>query len=119
MCVTWCISPPLAGKEAADKKAGELKQLGVTDFFVIQDKSALQWGISLGIFKSEEAARNHLAALNKKGVRSARLGEQGSSVSKFALQLRGLDVVAKNSVEKIKEDFLRQEMRECSAPSAR
>ena len=111
--------PPLSGKDAADKKAGELKQLGVTDFFVIQDKSALQWGISLGIFKSEEAARNHLAALNKKGVRSARLGEQGSSVSKFAFQLRSLDAAAKNSVEKIKEDFPRQEMRECSAPPAR
>lgn len=107
--------PPLANKEAADKKAGELKRLGVEDFFVIQDNSPLQWGISLGIFKSEEAARNQLAALNLKGVRSARVGAHTPSATKVAFQLRGLDVAAKNSVNKIKEAFPKQELRECSA----
>ena len=107
--------PPLPNKEAADKKAGELKRLGVQDFFVIQDNSPLQWGISLGIFKSEEAARNQLAALNQKGVRSARVGAHTPSTTKVAFQLRGLDVAAKNSVAKIKEAFPKQELRECSA----
>lgn len=107
--------PPLANKEAADKKASELKRLGVQDFFVIQDNSPLQWGISLGIFKSEEAARNQLAALNQKGVRSARVGAHTPTTTKVAFQLRGLDAAAKNSVAKIKEAFPKQELRECSA----
>lgn len=107
--------PPLANKEAADKKAGELKRLGVQDFFVIQDNSSLQWGISLGIFKSEDAARNQLAALNQKGVRSARVGAHTPTATKVAFQLRGLDVAAKHSVAKIKEAFPKQELRECSA----
>ncbi len=107
--------PPLANKEAADKKAGELKRLGVEDFFIIQDNSPLQWGISLGIFKSEEAARNQLAALNQKGVRSARVGAHTPIATKVAFQLRGLDGAAKNRVAKIKEGFPRQELRECSA----
>lgn len=107
--------PSLGSKDAADKKAGELKRLGVEDFFVIQDNSPLQWGISLGIFKSEEAARNQLAALNQKGVRSARVGAHTPSATKVAFQLRGLDVAAKNSVTKIKEAFPKQELRECSA----
>lgn len=107
--------PPLANKEAADKKAGELKNLGVQDFFVIQDNSSLQWGISLGIFKSEEAARNQLAALNQKGVRSARVGMHPQTATKVAFQLRGLDASAKSRVAKIKEAFPRQELRECSA----
>ncbi len=106
--------PPQADKDAAEKKAGELKRLGVNDFFVIQDGSALQWGISLGIFKSEEAARNHLNALNQKGVRSARIGMHSPSASKFAFQLRGLDMAIKNSVVKIKGNFPRQELRECT-----
>lgn len=106
--------PPLANKEAADKKASELKRLGVDDFFVIQDNSSLQWGISLGIFKSEEAARNQLAALGQKGVRSARVGTHAPTATKVAFQLRGLDATAKNSVAKIKEDFPKQELRECS-----
>lgn len=109
---------PLGGKEAADKKAGELKRLGVEDFFVIQDGSALQWGISLGIFKSEEAARNQLTALSQKGVRSARIGAHNPTANKFAFQLRGLDASAKGRLGKIKEDFPRQEMRECASPPA-
>ena len=106
--------PPLEGKEAADKKAGELKRLGVDDFFVIQDNSPLQWGLSLGIFKSQEAARNQLAALTQKGVRSARVGTLKPTTTKVAFQLRGLDATAKNSVAKIKENFPKQELRECS-----
>lgn len=109
---------PLAGKEAADKKAGELKRLGVEDFFVIQDGSALQWGISLGIFKSEEAARNQLTALSQKGVRSARIGAHNPAANKFAFQLRGLDASAKGRLGKIREDFPRQELRECASPAA-
>ncbi|WP_353155691.1 SPOR domain-containing protein [Herminiimonas fonticola] len=110
--------PPQADKDAAEKKAGELKRLGVNDFFVIQDGSALQWGISLGIFKSEEAARNHLNALNQKGVRSARMGTHSPNANKIAFQLRGLDTAAKNSVVKIKGNFPRQELRECVGPAA-
>ncbi len=106
--------PPQPNKEAADKKAGELKRLGVQDFFVIQDNSAMQWSISLGVFKSEEAARNQLAALNQKGVRSARIAAQATGASKVAFQLRGLDAAARSSVVKIKEGFPRQELRDCS-----
>jgi hypothetical protein len=103
--------PPLANKEAAERKATELRQFGIEDFFIIQDNSPLQWGISLGVFKTEEAARNHLAALNKKGVRSAKSGLGGNRV---AFQMRGIDSVAKNSIDKIRADFPRQQLRDCS-----
>lgn len=106
--------PSLGGKEAADKKADELRQLGVQDFFVIQDASRLQWGISLGIFKSEDAARNQLAALILKGVRSARVGVHTATATRVAFQLRGLDLAAKNTLTKIKEAFPKQELRECN-----
>ncbi len=106
--------PPLASKEAAEKKAGELRGLGVEDFFVIQDNSALQSGISLGVFKSEEAARAHLAALNKKGVRSARITAHGTSGNKTAFQLRGIDAATKGSIDKVREGFPRQQWRECA-----
>lgn len=103
--------PPLANKEAADKKAAELRKFGVEDFFVIQDNSALQWGISLGVFKTEEAARNHLAALSKQGVRSAKVGTGSNRV---AFQLRGVDAAVKDNVGKVSADFPRQQWRECT-----
>lgn len=103
--------PPLANKEAAEKKAAELRQFGIEDFFIIQDNSPLQWGISLGVFKTEEAARNHLAALNKKGVRSAKVGTGGNRV---AFQLHGIDTATRSSLDKIKADFPRQQLRDCA-----
>lgn len=106
--------PPLANKEAADKKGGELKRLGVDDFFVITEHTALQWGISLGIFKSEEAARNHLAALNQKGVRSAKVAPHNAVAPKVAFQFRRLDAATKANLDKIRATFPRQEARACS-----
>lgn len=105
--------PPQGSKEAADKKAGELKRLGVNDFFVIQDNSPLQWGISLGVFKSEESARKQLAELNQKGVRSARIGTQGVGPSKLVFQLHGLDAATQASLQKIRPAFPHQEWRDC------
>jgi cell division septation protein DedD len=105
--------PPLPDKEAVDKKVGELRELGVTDYFVIQDNSPLRWAISLGVFKQEEAARTHLASLNQKGVRSARIGQRTVNTNLVAFQLGGLDADAKGALQKIKAGFPKQEMRGC------
>lgn len=107
--------PSQGSKEGADKKSGELRQFGIKDFYVIQDGTDLKWGISLGIFKSEEAARAHLVALNQKGIRSARLGPYAAVSNKIAFQLRELDVNAKSSVDKIRADFKGIESRNCAA----
>ncbi|HYD81166.1 MAG TPA: SPOR domain-containing protein [Paucimonas sp.] len=107
--------PPQGNKEGADKKAGELKKLGVKDFYVIQDAGELKWGISLGIFRTEEAARAHLTALNQKGVRSARLAPYAAAPSKVAYRLRDLDAAARAELDKIKADFPQQEIRGCEA----
>ena len=105
--------PPQASKEGADKKASELKALGVTNFFIIQDNSKLRWGISLGVFKSQAAARSHLASLQKKGVRSARIGARSVTGSKVAYVLRDLDESSLKALGKIMSDFPEQKAREC------
>ncbi len=104
---------PANGKEGADKKTGELRNLGITDFYVIQDSSEQRWGISLGIFKSEEAARTHMATLAQKGITNARIVDYKVSSNRIAFQLRGLDANAKGSFDKIKAEFPRQESRNC------
>ena len=108
------LIPSQGSKEGADKKVAELRRLGVSDLYVIQDNSSLRWAISLGIFKSEEVARAHLAALGQRGVQSARLIEHHVDVLKVDFQLRGLDAAAKARIERIKPDFPRQEWRNCS-----
>jgi cell division septation protein DedD len=105
--------PPLADKESAEKKVNELRRLGVTDLFLIQDNSSMRWAISLGVFKQAEAARAHLTSLNQKGVRSARIIQRGVASNMVAFRLRDIDANAKSAVEKIKAGFPKQDMRNC------
>jgi hypothetical protein len=105
--------PSLGSKEAADKKAIELRHLGVSDFYVIQEAGELHWGISLGIFKTEDGARALLAALNLKGVRSARVGIHNVGANKVAFQVRNLDAEARAGLDKITLKFAHVDTRNC------
>jgi hypothetical protein len=105
--------PPQGSKEAADKKAAELKNLGVTNYFVMSDNSPMKWGISLGVFKSEAAAQTLLAALNKQGVHSARITGRGAPTNKLAYQFRNIDSGIKAQLEEIKLSFPMQDERDC------
>jgi hypothetical protein len=110
--------PPQNGKSGADKKVAELRALGVTDYFVLQDNPnpELRWGVSLGIFKSEEAARAFLAQLGQKGVRSARLAEYKAPMRKIAFRLQA-DSQTRSGIEKLKSEFPNQQVRECPEAS--
>jgi hypothetical protein len=105
--------PPQAAKEGADKKAGELRNLGINDFYVILENTPQRWGISLGVFKTEDAARAHLAALGQKGVRSARLIEHKMPLTKTAFQLRQLDAGGKDILDRVRANFAGHEVRDC------
>lgn len=85
----WVFIPPLASKQDADRKAGELKRLGAPEFFIVQDDGPNRLAISLGIFSTEEAARERLDALRAKGVRSARSGERSVRAASAALEISG------------------------------
>ncbi|MDP5007775.1 MAG: SPOR domain-containing protein, partial [Glaciimonas sp.] len=73
--------PSLGSKEAADKKSDELRNLGVADFYVIQDPTPMHYAISLGIFKTAENANAQLAQLAKKGVAGAKISPRNSTTS--------------------------------------
>jgi hypothetical protein len=100
--------PPLGSKDAADKKAAELKNLGVSNYFIMTDN-----GISLGVFKSEAAAQTLLAALNKQGVHSARVAGRGSAINKLQYQFRAIDVDVRTRLEDLKAGFQGVDTRSC------
>jgi len=105
--------PPQGSKEGADRKAGELKQLGVTNYFIMGEGSPTRWGISLGVFKSETSAQNHLASLNKQGVHSARVAPRYSSSKQLAYQFRDLDAASRERLDAIAAKFDEQSVRSC------
>ena len=105
--------PSLGSKEAADKKALELTHLGVRDFFIIQDQSSLRWAISLGVFKTEEAAKQQLASLTSKGVHSARIGIRTIETNKYNFVFKNLTAPEHVGLDKLKQDFPAQGLRSC------
>jgi hypothetical protein len=105
--------PPQNGKEGAERKAAELQRMGIQNYFIMADSATLRWAVSLGVFKSEAAAQNLLASLNKRGVHSARVAPRMASSKLLAFRLRGLDAQAKSSLDAIKAQFPAQAMRSC------
>ena len=55
----WVHMPPLKTKADADRKVRELRDLGVTEFFVVQDAGEWRNAISLGIFRTDPDAPKH------------------------------------------------------------
>ena len=85
----WVYIPPLPGKDEAEKKAGELRQFGITDYFIIQEAGPNRFAISLGVFSSEKGAQERLAELKAKGVRSAKLNIRPGKESLITLEASG------------------------------
>jgi len=109
--------PSQDGKDGADRKAAELRRLGIQDFYVIpesQTNPALRWAISLGVFKTEEAAKAYIGQLIPQGVRSARIMARNVTSTRQAYQWRGIDAATKASLDSLKAKFPNQEMRSCT-----
>ena len=85
----WVYLPPQPDKAEADKKAGQLRGFGVTDYFIVQEAGANRYAISLGIFSSEKGAQERLAEVKALGVRSAKLSLRPGKDSHANLDARG------------------------------
>ena len=107
--------PSLGSKEAADRKAAELKNLGVTNYFIMSDSTSMKWAISLGVFKSEAAAQTLLAALKAQGVNSARVAGRPSQVSKISWRLRELDPETRAKVDAVLDKLPPHDTRSCKS----
>lgn len=90
--------PPQGGKEGADRRTAELRERGVTNSFVMQGESPLKWAISLGVFKSEAAARSESARLTKLGIANVRILPRGPQTQRFAYRFRDIDAGIRNRI---------------------
>ena len=78
----------LADADAVRTKRTELRNMGVdTD----RPGAAMEPGLSLGRFSSEEAAQRALTDLNRKGVRTARVVQERREAASYWLRLPSAD----------------------------
>jgi hypothetical protein len=114
----WVYIPPLKTRSDADRKVRELRNLGVTEFFVVQDAGQWRNAISLGIFRTEEAAQTFLAGLRQQGVRSAIAARRENFLKQVVFYVRepGEEAVARLTL--IQQDFPGSEIRAMPCPPA-
>ena len=109
----WVHIPPQGSRQGALKKAGELKALGIDDYFIVGEESESRWALSLGVFRTEEAAQARLAALRAQGVRSAIVGLREAVVPKVWLQVKGVDATLEARLKEIAKGIDGSELRSC------
>jgi hypothetical protein len=109
----WVFIPSQGSRQGALKKAAELKALGVEDYFIVGEESDQRWTLSLGVFRSEEAAQARLGALRGQGVRSAIVGARETVVPKLWLQVKGVDSALEARLKDIARQVDGSELRAC------
>ena len=110
----WVSIPPLPNSAQADRKAAELSRLGVKDFYVVRESGPNQYAISLGLFKSEEAAKGSLAALLKKNVKSARIQAREAVGDKSVVEVRGSEDRLSRAMADLPPEFMAATKAECA-----
>ncbi|MGL6079928.1 SPOR domain-containing protein [Methyloversatilis discipulorum] len=87
----WVHIPDLATRQLADRKQAELRALGVREMALMPDADGQKFAISLGLFKTETAAKELMSSLNGQGVRSARIAMREGKAGRLRVELRGSD----------------------------
>ncbi len=112
----WVYIPPQGSRQNALRKAAELKSLGVEEYFVVADEGPFRWGVSLGVFRNEDAALARLASLRRLGVRTAEIGARETIVPKVWLQVQGVDATLEARLKDIARQVDGSELRACLPP---
>lgn len=112
----WVYMSPLKNKAEVDRKVQELRDLGVTEFFVVQDSGQWRNAISLGIFRSDEAAQAFRAGLKQRGVRSASVTRRENFLRQVTFYVREPGEGAVARLTALQQEFPESEMKAGSCP---
>lgn len=109
----WVLIPPLTSRQAANQRAAELKAGGIEDWFVIQDDAKFRNAISLGLYRSEEAATTRLEALRKRGVKDAEARPREGGPTRVFVQVRDAADDFRTRLAELKPSFPASDVRDC------
>lgn len=107
----WVYIPPLKDKAGITQKIAQLKARGVEEYFVVQEEGEWKRAISLGVFKSEEAAQKFQESLIAKEVRSAKIGERASKLKATVFVFNGVDGAVADKLNELRKDFPAAELK--------
>ena len=106
----WVFIPPFPTRAAADRKVDELRTLSIRDVSAV-DIGQQRNAISLGAFRTEEAAQARLVALQAQGVRTAKVGSRAQSLMQTMLVIRDPPAPAVVRMKELQGAFAESEIR--------
>jgi len=109
----WVYLPPLATRQAAAQRSAELRKQGIEDSLVINDDTQWRNAISLGVFRSEDAANKRADELRRRGVRGFEVAPREGAGARTYVQLRDAPEPVRNKLGELKDGFPGAEVREC------
>lgn len=101
----WVYLPPAQTRAEMDKNIAELKTHNVKDYFTVQDAGQWKNAISLGVFKTDKAARKAFDSLRAKGIKTAVMGELMSKFKLTVFVLKSPDVAAIEKMVTLQQNF--------------
>lgn len=107
----WVYIPPLKTRAEVDKKVAQLKALDVEEYFVVQEAGKWRNAISLGVFRTEEAAQKFLERIKGKGVKSATAAERKSKFTLTVFVLKNPDAETAAKVVELQNEFAGSELK--------
>ncbi|HZP86927.1 MAG TPA: hypothetical protein VFB54_08890 [Burkholderiales bacterium] len=113
----WVFIPPARERADAERKVRELVVLGVRDYVLIDAEGPWRNAISLGVFRSEDAATSFVERLRAKGVRSARIGNRDHRLIQTAVVLREPDAQVSARMAELALRFPGTELRAGACPA--
>jgi hypothetical protein len=101
----WVYIPPTRKRAQVEQKIAQLKEQGVKDYFVVQEKGQWLNAISLGVFKSNEAAQKFLASLQDKDLGPVKLGLRKSKLRFTVFVMKALDAGTVDKLNALQKGF--------------
>jgi len=112
----WVYMPRQRSRARMERKANQLRELGVTDLETITEPGRWQYAISLGMFRKEISARSYVDLLKATGVRTAVVAEREQQVLQTTLTIRAPSTLESTRLVELAANFPGSDMRaaQCS-----
>lgn len=108
----WAYIPPPKTRAEIDRKISVLKARGVVDYFIVQEPGKWHNAISLGVFKTNEAAQKFVDKLAAKGIKTPMVGERMSKFKFTVFVLKNPDATVIEKVTELQREFDGSELRQ-------
>lgn len=101
----WVYMSPAKNRAEIDKNIAELKAHNVKDYFIVRDSEQWKNAISLGVFKTDKAARKVFDSLHAKGLKTVKTGELMSKFRSTVFVLKSMDTAAIEKMVTLQKEF--------------